>query len=113
MCHVVGSAQVFLNKDGKVRYCRVRHYEGLNEFRKPQFDYNKINDLSILKTLYENQGFHFQTATGQIGQAKTVNAKLCDLVVNKLSLKQQSVCLGSLAWWGTALVRRRSLLDFS
>ena len=104
-CHVVGSAQLFLNKKNEVRYCRVRHYVGLNEFRKPQFTYHKVNDLGVLKTLYENQGFHFQTVVGQVGQAKVVNADLCDLDVNKLSLKQQSVCLGSLAWWGTALVK--------
>ena len=107
-CHVVGSAQIFLNKNDEVRYCRVRHYVGLDEFRKPQFTYHKVNDLGVLKTLYENQGFHFQTVVGQVGQAKVVNAELCDLDVNKLSLKQQSVCLGSLAWWGTALVRRWS-----
>ena len=108
VCHVVGSAQLFLNKNDEVRYCRVRHYVGLNEFRKPQFTYHKVNDLGVLKTLYENQGFHFQTVAGQVGQVKAVNADLCDPDVNKLCLKQQSVCLGSLAWWGTALVRRWS-----
>ena len=36
MCHVVGSAQLFFNKNNQVRYCRVRHYVGLNEFKKPE-----------------------------------------------------------------------------
>ena len=79
VCHVVGSAQLFLNKKNEVRYCRVRHYVVLNEFRKPRFIYHKVNDLGVLKTLYENQGFHFQTVAGQVGQAKIVNAKLRDL----------------------------------
>ena len=99
VCHVVGSAQLFLNKKNEVRYCRVRHYVGLNEFRKPRFTYHKVNDLGVLKTLYENQGFHFQTVAGLVGQAKAANADLCDPVVNKLRRKQQSRCLGSLAWW--------------
>ena len=108
MCYVVGSAQLFFNKNNQVRYCRVRHYVGLNEFRKPEFTYHKINDLSTVKTLYENQGFHFKTVAGRVGQAKAVNAKLRDLVVNRLGSDQKSKCLGSLAWWGTALVRRWS-----
>ena len=108
VCHVVGSAQLFLNKNNQVRYCRVRHYKGLNEFKKPQFTYHRINDLSILKTLLENQGFQFQTATGQDGQTTKVITKFHDHVVNNSGLKQQSKCLGSLAWWGTALVRRWS-----
>ena len=109
VCHKVGSAQLFLNKNNQVRYCRVRHYTGLNEFKKQQFTYHKINDLLSLKTLLENQGFQFQTATGQSGQTTKVITKFHDHVVNNSGLKQQSKCLGSLAWWGTALVRRRSL----
>ena len=108
MCHVVGSAQMFLNKNNQVRYCRVRHYVGLDEFGKPQFTYHKVIDLGVLKTLYENQGFHFKTVAGQVGQAKAALTKLGYPDVNNSSFKQQSVCLGSLAWWGTALVRRWS-----
>ncbi len=87
VCHVVGSAQLFLNKKSVVRYCRVRHYVGLNEFRKPQFTYHKINNLNVVKTLLENQGFHFQTATGQDGQTTKVNIKFHDHVVNNSGLK--------------------------
>ena len=108
VCHVVGSAQLFFKKNDEVRYCRVRHYVGLDEFRKPQFTYHKVNDLGVLKTLYENQGFHFQTVIGQVGQAKTAVTRLGDPVVDNLGYIQQSKCLGSLAWWGTALVRRWS-----
>lgn len=109
ICHVSGLAQIFLNKDGRVRYSRVRHYKGLNQFRKPQFEYHKIDDLAELKTLLENQDFQFATAAGQVGQDnKTLSTSLHDPVVNKSSLKQQETCLGSLAWWGIALVRRRS-----
>ena len=105
VCHVVGSAQLFLNKNNQVRYCRVRHYIGLNEFRKPQFTYHKINDLLLLKTLYENQGYQFKTVAGQVGQATKVITNFDDHLVNSLGSVQKSRCLGSLAWWGTALVR--------
>ena len=112
MCHVVGSAQVFFNKNDEVRYCRVRHYVGLDEFRKPQFTYHKVIDLGVLKTLYENQGYQFKTAKVLDGSTQVLT-KYGDLNVNGLGSIQKSRCLGSLAWWGTALVRRRSLLDFS
>ncbi len=62
VCHKVGSCQLFFNNKDEVRYCRVRHYIGLNELRKPQFKYHKINDLLLVKTLYENQGYQFKTA---------------------------------------------------
>ena len=107
VCHKVGSAQLFLNKNNEVRYCRVRHYVGLDEFRKPQFKYHKINDLSTLKTLLENQGFQFQTAKVPDGFTQVLT-KYPDHNLNGLGSVQKSRCLGSLAWWGTALVRRWS-----
>jgi intergrase/recombinase len=64
ICHIIGSAQLFLNKN-EVRYARIRHYKGLNENKKPQFEYHKIEDLETLKTLLQNKGF--QSAT----EAKT------------------------------------------
>ena len=45
-------------------------------------------------------------AIGQLGQGQTV--EIHDPEIKDSSLKQQNKCLGSLAWWGTALVRRRS-----
>jgi len=43
-------SHLFLNNNGEVRYARVRHYKGLNEFKKPQFEYQKVKDLEDLKT---------------------------------------------------------------
>ncbi len=86
VCQVVGSAQLFLNKDGRVRYCRVRHYKGLNEFKKPMFEYHKIEDLEALKTLLKNQTLQFpKCQNGQLGQtqkAEYVAPKLKDPNLN-------------------------------
>ena len=54
ICHTTGLAQIFLNKDGRIRYARVRHYKGLNENKKPQLNYHKITDLEALKTLLDS-----------------------------------------------------------
>ena len=107
VCHIAGSAQLFLNKNGYVRYARVRHYKGLNESKKPQFEYHKIEDLE-LKTLLKSQDTSMSNskAIGQLGQAQSL--KKHDPEITDSSFKQQNKRLGSLAWWGTALVRRRS-----
>jgi hypothetical protein len=76
ICHIIGSAQLFLNKKNEIRYARIRHYKGLNEFKKPQFDYHKVEDLEALKTLLKTNGISFSTSkadVGQLGQAQTVN----------------------------------------
>jgi hypothetical protein len=36
-----GTAQLFYNKSGELKYGRVRHYLKLNENKKPQFEYHK------------------------------------------------------------------------
>ena len=107
VCHKVGSCQLFFNNKDEVRYCRVRHYIGVNELGKPQFKYHKINDLLLVKTLYENQGYQFKTAKVHDGSTQGLT-KYGDLNVKGLGSIQKSRCLGSLAWWGTALVRRWS-----
>jgi hypothetical protein len=73
---VVGSAQLSLNHKNEVRYARFRHYKGLNENKKPQFDYHKVEDLEALKTLLKTKGVSLLTGEadkGQIGQGQTVN----------------------------------------
>jgi len=40
VCGVEGTAQVFYNKAGQLRYGRVRHYLKLNESKKPVFEYH-------------------------------------------------------------------------
>ena len=61
ICHITGSAQLFLNKNGEVRYARIRHYKGLNENNKPQFEYHKVEDLDALKTLLKANGVSLST----------------------------------------------------
>ena len=41
VCGIEGTAQVFYNKAGQLRYGRVRHYLKLNESKKPMFEYHK------------------------------------------------------------------------
>jgi hypothetical protein len=55
----IGSVQLFLNKKNENRYARFRHYKGLNENKKPQFDHHKVEELEKLKTLLQNKGFQF------------------------------------------------------
>ena len=56
ICGNKGSLQLFLNREGRVTYARVRHYKG-----KGKFTYCKITDLEALETLLN----------GQIGQGQT------------------------------------------
>jgi hypothetical protein len=89
ICHVTGSAQLFLNKKNKIRYARIRHYKGLNENKKPQFDYHKVEDLEALKTLLKSQGISLNTekAIGQIDQDQTVNNVAPKLKDSSLKLR--------------------------
>lgn len=41
VCGKHGTAQLFYNKAGQLRYGRVRHYLILNEAKKPMFEYHK------------------------------------------------------------------------
>ena len=83
VCKVTGSIQLFLNKNGDVRYARTRHYSNLDkDSKKPQFTYCKIEDLEALKTLLSQQGVSLTTeksTAGQVGQAqrlKTLDPQL-------------------------------------
>jgi hypothetical protein len=74
ICQVAGSAQLFLNKKNEVRYARFRHYKGLNENKKPQFTYHKVEDLDALKTLLKKQDLNLSLSqSGQMGQNQTAN----------------------------------------
>jgi hypothetical protein len=74
ICCENGSCQVFFNKQNEIKYGRVRHYTGLNEAKKPQFTYCKIEGLQQLETLLKTLDFPFpatETQTenlGHIGQ---------------------------------------------
>ena len=40
VCGIEGTAQVFYNKAGQLKYGRVRHYQKLDENKKPMFEYH-------------------------------------------------------------------------
>ena len=77
VCHRVGLAQFFLNKNGDIRYARVRHYSHINkDSHRPQFTYCKLEDLEALKTLLLNNGISLSTdkaKSGQVGQRLIAN----------------------------------------
>jgi hypothetical protein len=73
ICNVAGSIQLFMNRNGEVRYARTRHYSHIDkDSKKPQFTYCKIQDLQALQTLLLNKGISLSTeevTAGQVGQA--------------------------------------------
>jgi hypothetical protein len=78
ICQIIGTAQLFLNKKSESKYARIRHYKGLNEFKKPQFEYHKIEDPKTLKTLLLNKGISLSTDeanSGQISQRSSVRIR--------------------------------------
>ncbi len=69
-CKIIGSIQLFLNKDNQVKYARTRHYSHLDkDSKKPQFTYCKTENLQVLKTLLLQQ--NFSIISGQSGQLKS------------------------------------------
>ena len=72
ICGEKGNIQVFFNKQNKIKYARVRHYNGLSESKKPQFTYCKLEDLQQLKTLLISLNFQSPTAQPKnLGQKTT------------------------------------------
>jgi hypothetical protein len=102
-CKKLGLAQVFYNKEGSIRYARVRHFSHNDAVtNKPQFTYCKIEDLESLKTLLKTQGINLNTekaTSGQIGQSK--NKKANDLNKPENSLNQQNMSGCRLVWFRT------------
>ena len=88
ICNQIGSIQLFLNKQGEVRYARTRHYSHPDkDSKKPQFTYCKIEDLEALKTLLSQQGVSLSAIVGQIGQGQSRN-------IHDLKVKDSSPILG-------------------
>jgi hypothetical protein len=87
ICGSSGSCQIFLSRDCRIRYARVRHYSHINrKSKKPQFNYCKIEDLHALKTLLLNKGIPLstdKTNSGQTGQKS--NAQIHDLKLKVLN----------------------------
>ncbi len=75
ICNKQGLAQLFLNKEGNIKYARVRHYSHKDSTTgKPQFTYCKIENLDALKTLLKCQDISLTTEkpkSGQVGHDQT------------------------------------------
>ena len=73
ICKVVGSIQLFSDKQGNIKYARCRHFSHTDKVsHKPQFTYCKIEDLEAVKTLLLNQGISVSAdrGIGQLGQSQ-------------------------------------------
>ena len=103
-CHICGVSalcQVFLRKDGSIRYARFRHYTG-SKNGKPCFEYHAVTDLEALKTLLNSQGVSLsigKAERGQLGQNQSEN--IHDLALQNSSLKPQNMCGRRLVWFRT------------
>jgi hypothetical protein len=71
-----GLAPLFLNREGNIKYARIRHYAHIDTAtHKPQFTYCKIEDIESLKTLLKTQAISLTTEKverSQIGHEKEV-----------------------------------------
>ncbi len=95
ICKLIGSIQLFLNRNGAVTYARTRHYSHLDkDSKKPRFTYCKIENLKALETLIKSQGISLSVKadTGQVGQAQNHDQHL-----SNSSLKSSG---RSLVWLG-------------
>ena len=102
ICSKSGSCQLFHNKQGQVRYARVRHYSHIDkDSKKPQFTYCKINDLDRLKTLLSKQNIQLNTDKANSGQngssGHQTTPNNIDHKLNDLSLKHGIEWAGSSA----------------
>ncbi len=99
-CGKTGLAQLFLNKEGTIRYARVRHFSHNDAAtHKPQFTYCTIENLDVLKDLLKAQSISLTTEKakdGQVGQADNG-----DLIKPENSLNQQNTCGRRLVWFRT------------
>jgi len=68
ICKLNSSIQLFLNRNGEVKYARTRHYSHIDKVsKKPQFTYCKLS-LEELKTLLNSQGVSLSIGKADSGQ---------------------------------------------
>ena len=124
-CKCIAMAQIFLRRDGSVRYIRFRHYKGLVKIgntkqSKPIFEFHPVENLAEFLETLKAQGISLtiekpKTENGQAGQgqAETIHAP----ILNDSSPKQQNkvglwcgrrdLNPGSLAWKANVLNQTR------
>ena len=96
ICHLKGSLQLFINRQGRVTYARVRHHQG-----KGKYTYCKIQSMEALKTLLSNKNIQLTTNeaySGQLGQCgQRVGLKTHDPQLSSSSFNCQNKWAGSSA----------------
>jgi hypothetical protein len=99
ICGNSGSCQIFLNREGRISYARVRHYSHIDkESKKPQFTYCKLTDLDALKTLLLNKGISLSTDKAKLGQVgQRVRFESHDQQLGSLSFISKNKWAGSSA----------------
>jgi hypothetical protein len=109
VCGNSGSLQLFINKQGEVKYARVRHriHENQPDYNpniKYNFKYCKISDLKQLETLLNSVNFQYPKTkletpslghNGQLGQG--VGLKTHDPQLRSSSFNCQNKWAGSSA----------------
>ena len=71
VCGIEGTAQLFYNNAGQLRYGRVRHYLKLNEAKKPMFEYHKQSKeylIEKLKVILPKIDQHIDLNQGNVDQ---------------------------------------------
>ena len=86
--------QHYLKETNKIEWCYLGRYDSLPE--------------EYRRTLPKEEAVHNKTQNCTQNSTNPNNLKFS--LNDENSLEQK--CLGSLAWWGTALVRRRSRVQF-
>jgi hypothetical protein len=93
VCGNSGSLQLFINRQGKITYARVRHYQG-----KGKYTYCKIEELGALKTLLLNKGISLSTDEAELGQVgQGVGLKTHDPQLSSSSFNSENKWAGSSA----------------
>ena len=85
ICHTKGMLQIFFNSSGKIKYARIRHYEGLIN-GKPKFHYCKQSNEYAEQILNDQNHDH--------------NLNNVDLKLLTNSSKNGNMRAGGLAWIG-------------
>jgi hypothetical protein len=102
-CRKQGLAQIFYNKEGNIRYARIRHYSHTDALtHKPQFTYCNLDNLDVLKDLLKSHNISLDTEkalSGQIGQSEIKDSH--DLIKPEKSLNQQNMSGRRLVWFRT------------
>jgi hypothetical protein len=90
VCGKVGLAQIFLTKQSKISYARIRHYEGTDPTtKKLKFTYHKIeNSVQLESLISEGLQSKGEAPIGQSGLDQNQNNH--DLKLSNLSLISKS-----------------------